>query len=150
MAYSFDYKSLTDLIELRSRCAETIDSSLISWLTDSVISMTFLFVEDGLDRSVGYCAWAAVNKESAARFVNFGHLPIYGHEWLEGDIALILDVAALPSWGRVVGRAARDRLMRDYVEVLYRRNNRPLRRFPRRSAPHSVYESTQKLTHQRN
>ncbi|OCQ21240.1 hypothetical protein A7985_11475 [Pseudoalteromonas luteoviolacea] len=45
-----------------------------------------------------YVIWADVIEETWTRYLRHGITPIYGYEWDEGDIGMVLDVVVNPSY----------------------------------------------------
>ena len=53
---------------------------------------TFKIFWDQHSRPLGYAIWANVCRESVQRLARNGRYPIYGFEWNDGRICLVLDV----------------------------------------------------------
>lgn len=66
-------------------------ASLIN-LRNSATAQTYSSFQGPLNQSIGYIAWASVNKESLTQVRRHGTLPIYPYEWAEGRLILITEL----------------------------------------------------------
>lgn len=86
------------MCDLRSRVPtrEPIDDELLRWLKHSAASDACEIFLDQWQRPIGYVCWAGVDLESLCRLARTGVWPCLPHEWQEGSLALLLDLAICP------------------------------------------------------
>ncbi|MDC4556349.1 hypothetical protein OHV93_17050 [Acinetobacter baumannii] len=64
----------------------------------SIAADKYFFINTSSGVLAGYITWASINRDTYMQLKTTGNFPRYYHEWIEGNITLILDVVIIPEW----------------------------------------------------
>ena len=112
----------SDVITIRLAHKQSIDHKLLAILRQLCKDGNIKIFRDPLGNPIGYAAWLCVNKESLIHIRFNLSIPPFHHEWNEGYLMVLYDVAYVPGWHKLAGDLFRDFIKSQRFVAIIRRS----------------------------
>ena len=130
-------ESFEDIMAVRAQAKLDTDHQLLIHLRNSFHNKTVEIFFSAMNNSVGYIAWADIDRHSLHMIKTYQTMPIYEYEWSEGNICLIFDIVFIPGFAKTA-KAAFLEFLRTRKAIAYLKNKR-FRLYLRSHGRYKVY-----------